>query len=69
MGFDGRGGAVCDRCGDLDGDAVMAEVEGAGVICWKCAEDLGLFIFDPDGLPAARRVWLRRIHHLRGSAG
>jgi hypothetical protein len=60
MGFDGSA-AECDRCGDWDGAEVMAEVEGVGVLCWKCARDLGLFVVDPFDDVTLRRVWLRRV--------
>ena len=35
--------AICDRCGNIDGAQVMADVEGLGVLCWHCARDLGLY--------------------------
>lgn len=44
MGRLGGGCSECDRCGDIDGDSVMASVHlHASVLCWKCARDLGLF--------------------------
>ena len=43
MGRFGDGWSECDQCGDLDGDDVMGSVPGVGVLCWKCARNLGYF--------------------------
>jgi hypothetical protein len=62
VGFDRQGGAECDCCGDVDDAAVMAFVEGHGVLCWKCARLFGLFEFEPSRLSWWDMLRLRLSH-------